>query len=283
MVIITGVQVGAPLSCPITTRWKREESMAWNFLTVVDADHDDPALYPVMSDQSSSMPVALDEYDGNNPVLLTCSKIKIGHYHGTAEPKTDQEIELDLQVVITDARVIVYCEKYDKGGGWVGFGGAGLAFSLAANAVSKARAASRRRGKLLVGHVRYPWLGRVAASPKIDWRTRDLLRLTVPAQASPLRVLGLTLTLPKGTDAAETAAEIARRAARYRLAHTDIPEEKLAAVHAATEATRQVPSGQYHGLNQIYAEHVLPTGFCVEARTAYEVRQPRATPDGSSA
>ena len=78
---------------------------------------------------------------------------------------------------VTDSRVALACEMYDKGGGWVGFGAGGLLVAVTANAVSKARAASRSRGKVLVGHVRYPWLKSVGASTQSGFGTSEAIRL----------------------------------------------------------------------------------------------------------
>ncbi len=38
--------------------------MPWNFRQIVDAEHNDPALYPVLSQQSDALPVELETLDG---------------------------------------------------------------------------------------------------------------------------------------------------------------------------------------------------------------------------
>lgn len=242
--------------------------MAWNFLGIIDATDDDPSLYPIMSPPGTGSPVDLVSGDGSTLVRVNASRLTIGEYRGTAEPETIAELNLDLSLVITDERVLMYCEKFDKGGGWTGFG-AGFAVAMVANAVSKARAASRRHGRLLVGHVRYPWLGRVAASPKIDWRTAELLRFTVAAQRQPARVLGLTFTLPKSADAAELASEIARRAACWRLDHDSLNDEQRGATMRLRDCQRAVPTGRYNGISQTFAEHSMPTCAYVPSVTSF--------------
>ncbi len=51
-------------------------------------------------------------------------------------------LENPTTVVVTDRRTAFLTTQFDKGGGWVGFGVAGLAVAVTANAVSKRRAAT---------------------------------------------------------------------------------------------------------------------------------------------
>lgn len=64
----------------------------------------------------------------------------------------------DTTVVVTDRRLAFLTTKFDPGGGWVGFGAAGLAVATVANVVSKQRAAARSAGLVVLGHLRYEWL-----------------------------------------------------------------------------------------------------------------------------
>ncbi len=118
--------------------------------------------------------------------------------------------DVRIAVLISDARVAFGCSKFDKGGGW---GGGPTALAL--NAGSRALAARRRRGKMLVGQVRYPWVSAVYASTKHGWRDSEQLRLVVVDGDARM---SLTLGLPKSTDAAAIATEVVHRAARFRLA-----------------------------------------------------------------
>ena len=77
----------------------------------------------------------------NGKMIFRCSKVRICVY-------------------ITDARVAFACSKYDKGGGWIGTPGAMLVMNVA----SKSLAAVRRRGKMMVGQVRYPWIANVGST-----------------------------------------------------------------------------------------------------------------------
>jgi hypothetical protein len=71
---------------------------------------------------------------------------------------TAWELPSPTTVVITDRRLAFMTTQFDKGGGWVGFGAAGLAVAVTANAVSRSRAAKRSAGKVAIGQVRHEWL-----------------------------------------------------------------------------------------------------------------------------
>jgi hypothetical protein len=61
-------------------------------------------------------------------------------------------------LVVTDRRTAFLTTQFDKGGGWIGFGVAGLAIATTANAVSKRRAVQRSAGKVAIGLARHEWL-----------------------------------------------------------------------------------------------------------------------------
>ena len=120
--------------------------------------------------------------------------------------------DLKLAVYLTDSRLAFACSKFDKGGGWYGGATALIVF----NAVSKARAAYRRRGKMLVGQARYPWIIRVGSTSKSGIGSEE--RLVIDAQGGDGASYRLTIGLPKNLDAAQVASAVANRAAAYRLA-----------------------------------------------------------------
>jgi hypothetical protein len=61
-------------------------------------------------------------------------------------------------LVVTDRRTAFLTTAFDKGGGWAGFGAAGLAVATTANAISKRKAAKRSGGKVAIGHLRHEWV-----------------------------------------------------------------------------------------------------------------------------
>jgi hypothetical protein len=101
---------------------------------------------------------------------------------------------------------------------------------------------------MLVGHVRYPWIQRVGSSAKTGWASEETLVFDTKAgQGGQMR---LTLTLPKNIEAARVAAEVARRAAIYRLAS----EEPSGDTRARLEqlATSDPPLGTHDGEIRCY-------------------------------
>ena len=187
--------------------------MSFNVMAVRTGEAEDGRMYPVLGDERSL--VELEPSDGDQNTTVVATSISVRHLDGSNLRAILNLTDIKAEVTITDARIIVACEKYTKGGGWIGFGGAGIAVALAANAVSKARAAHRRKGKVLVGHVRYPWLRTVGFSAKTGWGTNESLRIGLADGTK--RSLYLDLRLPRDIEAAAVAQAIARRTADYRL------------------------------------------------------------------
>ena len=258
--------------------------MEWNFFTIIDAEHDDPTLFPVLGQQGAALPVELDETDGDDPMFLTASRVTLTRSTRGDYQKPDVFDDLKFEVVITDARVIVYCEKWTKGGGWTGFGLGGVAVALTANAISKARAASRRRGKLLVGQIRYPWLGAVGGSPKIDWKTNEHLRLLAMTRLTPPEgpaAMHVTIRLPKQVDSTAVAAEIAQRSARWRLTRNDLAPDVVVKLEELLQAQPKVPEQRINDKTKqmMFGDHAMPTFATVHPNNAYGSRT-RATETG---
>jgi hypothetical protein len=156
--------------------------VAFNILTIRTGDSDDGRLFPVLGDEHS--PVELEPLDGEVQSLVATA-VGVSELIGGKLRQLGQFREIRADVLITDARVVVSCSKYEKGGGWVGFGGVGaVALSAGLNAVSKARSAHRRKGKMLVGHVRYQWLSQVGSAPKSGFGSSERIRLRVVENTS---------------------------------------------------------------------------------------------------
>ena len=237
--------------------------MGYSILAIRTAEEEDGRLYPVVGDDQS--PVELEPLDGSIQRLsgraLMVSEIVAGGLKTVARFK---DIKVDL--LITESRVALCCDKYEKGGGWVGFG-AGAFVAVAANGVSKARAAHRRRGKMLVGQVRYSWLRCVGYKPKAGFSSSEKLRLGVAVKLADgaTRDLLLDVALPKGVDSKAVAHAIVTRAARYRLDHTVVEDEgerrQFEELTDASELARPEPKK--------FAMYQLPRYFFVSAATAY--------------
>lgn len=181
--------------------------------------------------------IVMEDRDGSGVQRLTASAVEF-----TAAGRTafkDRKVKIDL--FVTDARFALACSKYDKGGGWSFWGGGGaLAMDVAFNAVSKARAKFRSRGKMLVGQVRYPWIRRVGSAPKKNWASDE--KLVLETSAGRNGAMRLMLTLPKNIDSGQVAVEIVRRAARYRLASEPLDAEVCATLERLSNAEAESAS-----------------------------------------
>ncbi len=242
-------------------------AVSFNVLAIRSGEETgDGALHPILTDASQPELIALDAYDGPNVMRAVATAVSVMEVTGAGRKTLVRLREVKIDVYITDGRLALACEKYDKGGGWSGFGAGGAAIAITANAVSKARAARRSRGKVLVGHIRYPWLKAVGASSKSGFATTEAIRLEFSQKLSGTAVRKLIeLTLPRNIDATLVAEEIARRAAAFRLAYyTDMkPEARAEFARLSQAPPRLQPEPKK------FAFHQMPTFFYVSAQTAF--------------
>jgi hypothetical protein len=189
-------------------------------------------IFPVPGAQKNT--VVFEPRDGDSIQSLTAKSLEFKA--GNRTMLRVRKVRIDI--FITDARFAVACSKYDKGGGWVGGATAMVVF----NTVSKARAKMRSRGKMLAGQVRYPWLRWVASSPKTGYTSEETLILQCAAENGT--AMTLTLTLPKNIEASRVAAEIADRAARYRLSSEELDSEARAGIEAHLSSQSRAAGGE---------------------------------------
>ena len=97
-------------------------------------------------------------------------------------------------VVITDRRVAFSSNDFDRADTYFGMGGLGAAVSVVANARSRKKAAQRREGKMLVGHVRHEWITGV---------TLDRVRWI----GGPTTILGLRVRMGAGDAVVQARAK----------------------------------------------------------------------------
>jgi hypothetical protein len=209
----------------------------------VEDVHEQSLMLPVPG--ASKNTVMLEERDGSAAETLTANALEFKINDRTA--LRVRKVRIDL--LITDARFVVACSKYDKGGGWVG----GATTMVVFNSVSKARAALRSRGKMLVGQVRYPWLRWVAGVPKTGFGSDETLVLACTAESGA--AMTLKLSLPKNIESVRVAAEIAARAARYRLASEELDADDHGALIAHLDAPSVVPVNRERQIFELAAPH----------------------------
>jgi hypothetical protein len=219
----------------------------------------DGLIYPVPLEQADS--VAVEPRDGDDVKSLICTAVEI-RIAGAKKPMLSVQ-KIRARVLLTDARLTFACSKFDKGGGWWGIG-AGALVAIPANVGSKALAARRRRGKMLVGQIRYPWIKSVYAQNKGGWNAVKMLRVLVNAGGN--QEFRVNLTLPSDVDATAAGTELIRRAAAFRLAHDEgeFGEEERARL---TELASVDPLVWVKGTGQMAGE-VFPTSWGPGEKTA---------------
>lgn len=188
-------------------------------------DIDNDLLHPVASDEPDSL--LREPADGDDVRRLFCNAASI-RIPDKKKPVLEME-KIRMAVEITDCRIAFACTKYEKGGGWIGGPTA-----LALNAGSKMLAARRRRGKILIGHIRYPWVAAVWAEARHGFGGTETLRVVVMVDDE---VLTLQVEFPKEVSATAIATELIRRVAAFRLAHMadELNDEQREAFEAAAD------------------------------------------------
>jgi len=193
----------------------------------------DPAEYGLFCPVPSATEpdaVALEERDGTQLLRSEFNSLQITT-DDAKRPMADID-DIRGSIIVTDARVAFACSKYDKGGSWVS----------AAGVASKALAAHRRQGKMMVSHVRYPWLAGVYGQNRSGFGGAETLRLVIKLAAATDSTVKVNVRLPKSADAVALASEIVRRAARFRLAHErELDDPRRAEHRSALERFATLP------------------------------------------
>jgi hypothetical protein len=223
----------------------------------LEADPGDPALgllLPVPLDARNA--VVLEPRDGANIRELEATGVTL-NYRGE---QIFAVSGIHASVLLTDARVVVACSNYDKGGGWIG----SPALMGVFNAASKIRAVVRSKGRMLVGQARYPWLARVGSTAKLGFGSVE--RLVLEASEGEGRTYRLLLELRRDAGA-DVAAEVVRRAAAFKLsAEPDLDAtERHALENLLSAPTITVKAAR--GANHIYF-HDMPTCWHISERSA---------------
>jgi hypothetical protein len=237
---------------------------------------DDGAVWPVPSGDPEGRLVELEEWDGDRDRMRWMSVTGIQEQEvlpGGAKTLS-RLTKVNGIAYVTDARLVVAVEKYDKGSAYVGFGGVGAVVGLAATGISKARAAQRRKGKVLVGQVRWQWVKALAAQPGNRSGTIRLVYET--KNDGQARLYRLDLTVPGSAPALQVAQDCVQRAAAWRLARFPGREDGWDRLRELTTApVLAVPD------RSKLAVYSMPNYFFVNRGTAYPRKVDSAESAGS--
>lgn len=186
-------------------------------------DRDEPYAYAGTDDDGN---IIEDPYDNGLTHKVTASSIYVSRKR---QGESDynilmQDNEVNIDVIVTDCRVIICCMEYDKGDRkWSG----GLT-ALALNAYEKSKAKRRSGGKLILGHIRYEWLLAIGYinKPKSGIFSFEDYGIRLFYQDTDKSVYDISLKFPKGTDTAFVANEILHAATKYRYDMQDEKDDK---------------------------------------------------------
>lgn len=243
--------------------------MLFNILEVRTEDESDAALYPILAAGRAPHPIATEPEDGTEIWRLQATGLRVIEVRDGKRVQLAELLDVDVDLLVTASRVIVACQEFEKSGKrWhtdnyldvTGYVAAGLA-----NAIGRARAKSRNRGRCLVGHVRYPWLTQVGATTRTERGTHNALRLQIREKTThAARLLLLEILLGKSTDAPAIAQRIAQLCAQFHLDRNAPPgSEHHDVFRALATAPVLMPEPKK------YAFHVMPSYYYARPDTAY--------------
>jgi len=201
----------------------------------------------------------LQRVEGSNLVLTASSS---GDYRILTRLK-----DVPIELIVTDSRVIIACEKWNRGDRYWGVG-LGATSAMISNTINKAKEARQRRGTMLLGHIRYGWLVNVGYTIPQGLGQRPCVRFELFHRVPPdnhERRLRLELGLRKRTDSAEVAKAITRRAAKYWLRHY---QDNLADSRDKYQKLAAGPPDLPTPKPKHYAFYVIPRSFPASELTA---------------
>jgi hypothetical protein len=231
----------------------------WDVLSIRTAEHDDDTMYPVFGDE---VEIGIEPDDGANIKTYVATEVEVRVLSGSGSSRVLRIHDVKAKVFVTDCRTAVAIEKYEKGGGWIS---TSVTTMVVLNAASHARASRRRKGKMVVGQVRHQWLYQVGHLPKQGFIGSNRLRLLVADyNGGDKRHLIVDLTFPKSVDTGAIAADIARRAATYRLGRDEtFGEEEKATFERLTKAEALAPA------QGSFVLHKMPTYWHAQTANAH--------------
>jgi hypothetical protein len=231
--------------------------VTYNVLAVCENGEENFPVYPGVNDD---IQILTEAADGPLGQALQVTKVVVRRKIGNSYKNVMETKDIAFQVWVTNSRVIMYCKKFEKGGGWVGFGLGGLAVAAVANSVSMAIAANRRKGKAMVGNLRYPWISAVLFSPRNGYGTEEQVCLRyVDGTEGSRPECDITLTLARGSDANRVARSVVDRIIAYRYASGEqMSADELASFEALRTSGLVAPPGK-----GFLASYSIPTSWRV--------------------
>ena len=207
--------------------------MSFPIVAVRTSHHAPDELFPLVAPPEADLPVVLHADDGH-AMAVTAREISVRTQFEGRVRELVAVRRRGVEVTITDARVIVTCERAPH-------------------------------GSVLAGHVKYPWLVAVGGSQREGRFDDDELRLIVQRSAGDYAVL--TIGFEDGVDVNGLAQEIAHRAADLWLeTHPDGRQENTALWQGIATAEK------LHAAKGEFALHWMPDHIRVDTLNLPHVR-----------
>lgn len=242
--------------------------MSFSILAVRTGDDTDDTIWPLPARAPGGLLTEAEPGDGQSIVCIPVAAVSVSAVTDSGTERVMSLGGLTAWACITDSRVIFAASKYDKGSSWAGWGPVGLTVAVAATGISKARAASRSRGKILAGQIRYPWLRQAGASLQEGRKGANRIRLGYATREQGTRSASfvLDMLLPWGTvSPVDAAQDIARRCAAYRLKnYPQLDDNKRARLTELASVTLAPPASADR-----YTIVVMPDFYYVMEATAF--------------
>ena len=190
--------------------------MTYNAVRVIEFGEAAGLRYPSLDENLLIVP---EPADGPLDAPINASSVSVRRKVGNGWVNQVRATDISIQLWATGSRLLVYSRKYTKSGGWVGFNLSGLAVAAAANAISAGVAAGQRRGKALVGGIRYPWIAAVSFAPRNGRNTRETLEIEyVDGTDATKPTCSVTFHLENHVEANRIARYVADKVIAYRYA-----------------------------------------------------------------
>lgn len=221
--------------------------MTLGFVGIRTVGEADDRLLPTPDERPNS--IVYEAADGPRVMFAVATALDVQVPSGDKLSSIATVTDIKATLFVTDSRLAFSCTRHDKGGGWIG----SPSLALALNAVSMAWSSHRSRGTALTGQVRYAWLSAIGGSEKQGSLSRESLRV-VTRRSIDGRIVPVYLdfTLPADISSTAIAAEVARRAARFRLdaGEGEDDEEARTALESLARATTLASSKGRFALHQ---------------------------------
>ncbi|HEX4443168.1 MAG TPA: hypothetical protein VHZ81_06325 [Galbitalea sp.] len=231
--------------------------MTYNAVRIVETGEQPSALFPSIDELLRIIP---EPADGPLGAPLQATSVSVQRKVGNSWVNQLRASDISLELWPTGSRLLVYCRKYNKSGGWVGFSLGGLAVAVAANAISAGISAGQRRGKALVGGIRYPWIRSVSFAPRNGYKTRETLEIGYVDGTDPTKpACSITFHLPNHVEANRIARHLADKVIAYRYA-SGLPIADDALARYENLRTSGLMGPPKKGFLHIYR---IPTSFAV--------------------